>query len=110
MQFQVKAVDGGRGIVQLMFDAGTLDGARQAAEHQGLRVIAVSPVRKLAAMGSSLGRNKAFPLVLFSQELATLINAGLSLITALESLAEKEHDANTRKMLTALVRLLYEGK
>jgi len=110
MQFQVKAVDGGRGIVQLTFDAGTLDGARQAAEHQGLRVIAVSPVRKLAAMGSSIGRTKAFPLVLFSQELATLLNAGLSLITALESLSEKEHDANTRKVLTSLVRLLYEGK
>jgi general secretion pathway protein F len=110
MQFQVKALDGGRGIVQLTFDAGSVDGARQAAEHQGLRVIAVTPVRKLASMGSVISRNKTFPLVLFSQELGTLINAGLSLITALESLAEKEHDANTRKTLTSLVRLLYEGK
>jgi general secretion pathway protein F len=110
MQFQVKALDGSRGIVQLTLDAGTLESARQAAEHQGLRVIAVAPVRKLAAMTLSIGRRQVFPLVLFSQELGTLINAGLSLITALESLAEKENDANTRKMLTSLVRLLYEGK
>jgi len=110
MQYQVKALDGGRGIVQLTFDAHTLEAARQAAEHQGLRVIAIAPARKLASMSVSLGRNKAFPLVLFSQELATLLNAGLSLITALESLAEKENDGSTRKMLSSLVRLLYEGK
>lgn len=110
MQFQVKAVDGGRGILQLTVDAATLEMARQLAEHQGLRVISVAPVRRLAALGASLGRRQDFPLVLFSQELATLINAGLSLITALESLAEKENDAGTRKTLTALVRLLYEGK
>src|SRR4051794_35578515 len=104
MQFLVKAVDGGRGIVQLTLDAGSLESARQAAEHQGLRVLSLAPKRKLGALGGSIGRNKDFPLVLFSQELATLINAGLSLITALESLAEKEGDAATRKVLTSLVR------
>jgi general secretion pathway protein F len=110
MQFQVKAVDGGRGILQMTVDAGTLDMARQVAEHQGLRVLSVAPVRRLATLGASIGRRQDFPLLLFSQELATLINAGLSLITALESLAEKEQDASTRKVLDALVRLLYEGK
>jgi general secretion pathway protein F len=110
MQFLVKAVDGGRGILQMTVDAGTLDMARQQAEHQGLRVLSVVPARKLAALGASVGRRQDFPLVLFSQELGTLINAGLSLITALESLAEKEQDNDTRKVLTALVRLLYEGK
>jgi general secretion pathway protein F len=111
MQYQVKAIGaGGGGIVQVTVDAGTPELARQVAEHQGLRVIGVVPVRRLAAVGASLGRRKDFPLVLFSQELATLVNAGLSLITALESLAEKEQDAGTRKVLGALVRLLYEGK
>lgn len=108
MQYQVKAVDGSRAIVQLTLDAASADGARQSAEHQGLRVIAVDPVRRLS--GLAPGRRREFPLVLFSQELATLTNAGLSLITALESLAEKEHDAATRKVLASLVRLLYEGK
>ena len=110
MQYQIKAFQGGRGIVQMTVDAGTAESARQVAEHQGMRVLTVVPARKLSALGASLGRRRAFPLVLFSQELATLLNAGLSLITALESLSEKEHDANTRKVLTTLVRLLYEGK
>jgi general secretion pathway protein F len=110
MRFRIKAVDGGRGIVQLTVDAGSPESARQAAEHQGLRVIGLAPVRRLAVAGGMLARRGNFPLVLFSQELATLVNAGLSLITALESLAEKEQEAATRKVLAALVRLLYEGK
>jgi general secretion pathway protein F len=109
VQYQIKAFHGGRGIVQLTVDAGTAESARQQAEHQGMRVLTVAPARKLSSLGASLGRRRAFPLVLFSQELATLINAGLSMITALESLAEKEADASTRKVLTTLVRLLYEG-
>jgi general secretion pathway protein F len=110
VQYQIKAFHGGRGIVQMTVDAGTAESARQQAEHQGMRVLTVAPARKLSSLGASLGRRRAFPLVLFSQELATLINAGLSMITALESLAEKEADASTRKVLTTLVRLLYEGK
>lgn len=109
MQYRIKAVAGG-GIVQVTVDAGTAQGACQVAEHQGLRVIGVAPVRRLSGLGPGLPRRREFPLVLFSQELATLVNAGLSLITALESLAEKEQDAATRKVLTSLVRLLYEGK
>ena len=110
MHYKVKGVDTRRGIVQLTLDAGSADGARHSAEHQGLRVIAVEPVRSLPGLGEAFTRRRRFPLVLFSQELATLVDAGLSLITALESLAEKEQDAATRKLLGALVRLLYEGK
>lgn len=108
MQYRVKAVDAARGIVQVTVDAASAEAARQSARHQGLRVMAVDPVRRLSLR--ALRRRREFPLVLFSQELATLTNAGLSLITALESLAEKEHDAATRKVLASLVRLLYEGK
>lgn len=104
----MKAVDAARGIVQVTVDAASAEAARQSARHQGLRVMAVDPVRRLSLL--ALRRRREFPLVLFSQELATLTNAGLSLITALESLAEKEHDASTRKVLASLVRLLYEGK
>lgn len=110
MQFQIKAVGGAATIVNLVLEAASQDAARQAAEHQGLRVLALSPVRRLSALGLPSLRQRDFPLVLFSQELATLVNAGLSLINALESLAEKEQDAAIRKPLADIVRLLYEGK
>jgi general secretion pathway protein F len=110
MQFQVKAVDAGKGIVSLLLEAPTLEAARQSAEHQGLRVMSLHPARALSGLALAFGRRQDFPLVLFSQELATLINAGLSLINAIESLAEKEEQAATRKVLADVTRLLYEGK
>ncbi|WP_369992065.1 type II secretion system F family protein [Pseudomonas xanthosomatis] len=108
MRFELKAL-GRQGVVQLQVDAEDLDQARRQAENQGLRVLSV---RK---PGLSLGalpwrRAPAFDLVLFSQELATLLNAGLPLIDALESLAEKAPSGAARKTLEALVRQLYEGR
>ncbi|NWL77594.1 type II secretion system protein [Pseudomonas taiwanensis] len=108
MRFQVKAVRGQAGVVALTLEAASDDEARRQAEAQGLRVLTLQAER-----GWSLRnwrRREGFPLLLFSQELTTLLNAGLALIDALESLAEKEADPQARKVLGALVRLLYEGK
>lgn len=113
MQFLVKAVDGGRGIVSLQLDAPTSGEARQLAEQQGLHVMSLRPARAFSmrrVFGLRSGRSQAFPLVLFSQELATLLGAGLALVGAIESLAEKEQDATRRQVLTDITRLLYEGK
>ncbi|MBI2276158.1 MAG: type II secretion system F family protein [Dechloromonas sp.] len=110
MQFQIKAVDGGKGIISLRLDAPSANEARALAEHQGLRVMSLRPARGLPGLGLHLGRGQAFPLVLFSQELATLLNAGLALVNAIESLAEKEEEASRRKVLGDITRLLYEGK
>ena len=113
MQFQVKAVDGSRGIISLQLDAANSGEARQLAEQQGLRVMSLRPTRPLSAstiFGLHFGNGPAFPLALFSQELTTLLNAGLALVNAIESLAEKEDDPTRRKVLTDVTRLLYEGK
>ncbi len=108
MRFQVKGVRKDAGVVSLVLDAPNRIEALRMAEHQGLRVLTLRAEQKLAAL--RWRRTEAFPLVLFSQELATLLNAGLALIDALESLAEKESDPHARKTLADLVRLLYEGK
>jgi general secretion pathway protein F len=110
VHFQVKAVDANKSIISLLLEAPTPDAARQAAENQGLRVMSLRSARTLPGLHLPFARRHEFPLVLFSQELATLLNAGLALINAIESLAEKEQDAATRKMLCDVIRLLYEGK
>jgi general secretion pathway protein F len=51
-----------------------------------------------------------FPLVLFSQELLALLDAGLNLVEAVETLAEKEQRPETRKLLDQLIHTLYEGQ
>ncbi len=108
MRYQLKAL-GSQGVVQLQIEAEDLEQARRKATEQGLRVVSIR------GQGSALGglpwrREAAFDLVLFSQELTTLLNAGLPLIDALESLAEKAPGAGARKVLEALVRQLYEGR
>lgn len=113
MQFQIKAVDGSRGIVSLQLDAPSSGDARQLAEQQGLRVMSLRPTRAWSGWGQwgrRLGRDQSFPLVLFSQELTTLLGAGLALVNAIESLAEQEPDPGRRQVLADLTRLLYEGK
>lgn len=110
MHFQIKAVDGGNGIVSLRLEAPTAADAQKQAERQGLRIMSLRPARSLAGLGITLGRRRDFPLILFSQELATLLNAGLALVNAIESLAEKEEEPTRRQVLTDITRLLYEGK
>ncbi|QXI36528.1 type II secretion system F family protein [Pseudomonas xantholysinigenes] len=104
MRYQLKAL-GSQGVVQLQVEAEDIDQARRQAEDQGLRVLSVR------SRGLGLRRRAAaFDLVLFSQELGTLLTAGLPLIDALESLAEKAPGGTARKTLEQLVRQLYEGR
>lgn len=108
MRFQIKGMRKEAEVVSLVLDAPSPTDARRLAEHQGLKVLSLRAERRWSP--ARWRRREAFPLVLFSQELTTLLNAGLALIDALESLAEKESDAQARKILGDLVRLLYEGK
>ena len=107
MRFHLKAV-GKAGVVALTVEAPGQAEARHIAEEQGLRVLSLRAERHWRALRWRAGER--FALVLFSQELTTLLNAGLPLIDALESLAEKETAPQARKTLSQLVRLLYEGK
>ncbi|PPA01273.1 type II secretion system protein [Pseudomonas sp. MWU12-2312b] len=107
MRFHLKAV-GKAGVVSMTVEAPGHSEARRIAEDQGLRVVSLHAERHWRAL--RLKQRETFNLVLFSQELTTLLNAGLPLIDALESLAEKETTPQARKTLSELVRLLYEGK
>ena len=107
MRFTLKAL-GKTGVVALELEAQSAAQARLLAEQQGLRVVSLRSAGRFAR--PRWRRGEQFDLVLFSQELTTLLNAGLPLIDALQSLAEKETAPQARKTLDELVRLLYEGK
>ena len=107
MRFHLKAV-GKTGVVSMTVEAQGDGEARRMVEDQGMRVVSLQAERRWRAW--HLHHRETFNLVLFSQELTTLLNAGLPLIDALESLAEKENAPQARKTLSELVRLLYEGK
>ncbi len=106
MQFQVRALDRSARIVELPVEAPDRETALQAAAAQGLRGLSARAVRGWG--GRPAGA--ALPITLFSQELATLLGAGLPLIEAVEGLADKEDNAAARKVFLDLARSLREGK
>jgi len=108
MLYRVKAIRKAEGVTQAVLEAPNQTEAARMARSQGLQVLSVTPQRSWLPFSGA--RRQTFPLLLFSQELATLTKAGLSLIDAIESLAEKESQTDHRKVLTDLARLLYEGK
>ena len=55
-------------------------------------------------------KRERFPLMLFSQEMLALLEAGLNLMEAIEALAEKELRQDIRQTLQGVLRLLSEGQ
>ena len=107
MRFSIKAMRAGEGLIALSFDAANeLDATRQA-QAQGYTVLAISTRSGVAGFSRTSAR---FPLVLFSQELLALLDAGLPLVEAVETLAEKEHRPEVKRAITQVIAQLYEGK
>jgi general secretion pathway protein F len=105
MHFKVKATDAGRGVI--VYDVEALDeaDARGQITTHGRSVIAISPLR---TMGWTRGAR--VPLVGFSQELAALLEAGLSLVEAIDTLTEKEGNVAMRRGLEQIRGRLFEGR
>jgi general secretion pathway protein F len=108
MRYRIKAIKAGAGVVSLALDARDEADARAQAAGQGYSVVAVSGATGLRL--PALQRRVRFPLLLFTQELLALLQSGISLVEALETLAEKETRAETRGVLGRILDALYEGK
>lgn len=108
MQFEIKAVSSPGGIEVLCLDAVDEADAKAKAGSQGYAVLAVKALRSWNAW--SIRRRSRFPLMLFSQEMLALMNAGLTVVGALETLAQKEQRPENRAMLDRLVEQLHQGR
>ena len=107
MQYELKVLRGNEGMTSLSLDAADPKDAEAQAKARGYSVISLSAKKQWQTL--SLSRKAKFPLVMFSQELAALLQAGLSLIEVLETLAEKEDQPEIKKTLEQVISLLYEG-
>jgi len=104
MDYQVKAVRG-REMVMLTISAAHTEEAMAKARAMGCVPIAADSDQ---AASKRIGRKK-FPLVLFSQELLALLDAGLNLVEALEALAVKDTATDTANVLNQLLRSIQQG-
>jgi len=107
MRYQVKAVKAG-GVVSLSFEARDDRDANDQAQAQGYTVLAIKRARALA-LPRFIGAPR-FPLVLFTQEFLALLRSGISLLEALETLAEKESRGAAGMVLLGLTERLREGQ
>lgn len=105
MQYVVRALDETQEIQTLVLDA--LDEADARAQAAASRLIPLSIARRGALTRTAAAR---FPLLLFAQELLALLEAGLSVIEALDTLAEKDPQPAQRAVLARLAQQLREGQ
>ncbi len=108
MRFELRAITQNGGVESLDFHALDEASARQQAENRGYTVIEVR--RKPDLFGFWRGGQERFPVLLFSQELLVLLGAGLPLVEAIDTLAEKERRSDFRAVLERIVAILRQGR
>src|ERR1700722_7130387 len=106
MEFRIKALDNAHDIVACVIDAVDEADARRQLTLKELKVVSLAPVRHLRFSG----RAPQLQLAVFSQQLVSLLDAGLSLVEALEALAERESTTGAHRTLERVLGRLYEGQ
>jgi general secretion pathway protein F len=105
MRFHLRAITPEGRIESLDTQALDEQAARQQVESRGYTVLEVKSQR-----GVALIRQARFPVQLFSQELLVLLEAGLPLVEAIETLAQKERRAEFRALLGRIAAVMREGR
>jgi general secretion pathway protein F len=106
MRFRIKAMSGGADVLSYVLDAADEADARRQVSSAGLAFISIARERTL-----NFGkRSTRLPLVTFSQEMVALLDAGLSLVEAIETLGEKEASPTVRRTLDQVLVRLREGQ
>jgi general secretion pathway protein F len=105
MRFTVKAFDMTQGVLVYAIDAPDESDARRQVSEEGRKLISLA---RQAAIG--VPAQGKIPLVIFSQELVALLDAGISLVEAVETLTEKESQPAVRRTMEQIRARLFEGR
>ena len=108
MRFELKAIGPSGAVEALDFQAPDEVTAVRQVEGRGYTVLSV---RAKGSLGLPWRRGgERFPVALFSQELRVLLNAGLPLPEAIDTLAQKEKRGDWRSIIERLNEVLREGQ
>lgn len=108
MRFQIVAYRPDEGATSLTLDAASFEAARALARERNINIVSIR--RQWHWSAQRRRKDPPFDLLLFSQELRSLIEAGLSLIEALLTLSRKETNETRRHLIEVLIRQVREGK
>ncbi|MBV9190287.1 MAG: type II secretion system F family protein [Betaproteobacteria bacterium] len=106
MQFNVHAIDAQQQVIALRLEAAGEADARGQAEQRGLTVFSIESRRSMPR----LHRAGGFKTSLFSIELLSLLEAGLNLVEALQTLAEKDTTGERQQVVSGLVASISRGE
>lgn len=110
MQYTIHAVDARQQVVALTLEAVSEAAATEAARLKGLTVFSVKASSRMLGAGLRARGAKRFPTLLFSIELSSLLEAGLNLVEALQTLSEKEGHGERHHVLAGLVAAIRRGE
>lgn len=108
MRFEVRAYADGQ-ITSIVVEAVNQADALHQVAARAFRPLSAQEINTPVAQWFGAAGHH-FALLLFSQELLALLEAGLSIIEALDTLAEREKNGQTRSVLDQLAARLREGK
>jgi general secretion pathway protein F len=109
MQFNVHALDAQQQVVALSLEAASESVVRDMAQSRGLTVFSVEGKRQAFAL-PVLRRAGAFKPALFSIELLSLLEAGLNLVEAMQTLAEKDVAGERQQVLSGVLAAIHRGE
>ncbi len=107
MQFNLTVYREPDGVTSIVLDAADEQAALRQAVSNGYSVLSAQRPGSWTFLAR---REAAFPLLLVSQELLALLRAGLNLVEAFETLAEKEQDGGIKSTLDRILSEPYSGK
>lgn len=105
MRYRVKALRPGAGVMVSTVEALDEDEAAARVQHEGAQILSI-----VAERASWLPARTRFSLLLFTQELIALLDAGLTLTEVLETQAEKESRPESRQLIERLLAAMREGR
>lgn len=111
MKYRAKVFRRDAGVAIIDLDAADIDHAQRELRIQGYRLLQIDASGNIAArLWPGVSRRRAFPLLVFSQELAALTEAGLSLIEAIDALYGRSAEPVTNQAIAHLRTSLREGR
>ncbi len=107
MQFTIRTFDAASGaIVENVVDGDSADGLKQRLEDEGQTVLSIVAHSRRRLWR----RSSSFDMVLFCEELRTLLSSGMSLVEAIDTLSSKDSESNKQTILLDIKQQLLEGK
>ena len=105
MRFRLRVFSPHSGVRSIEVEAASIEEAALTATATATGLAADESILEVAAVGGRMAtRSRAvrFPLLPFSQEMLSLMEAGLTLVEAVDVLAEKEGDPRAARIIAAV--------